>query len=77
MLIQNLFTQQKAITVREAVSVPPGDDEPEGENPGMDRQMKNLLIQMGQQRKGKKMALRTSTNRESNSPLLAVAGGIC
>ena len=32
----------KAITVREAVSVPPGTDEPEGENPGMDRQMKTF-----------------------------------
>ncbi len=35
-------TQQKAITVREAVSVPPGTDEPEGKIQGMDRQMKTF-----------------------------------
>ncbi len=36
-----------------------------GKIQGMDRQMKNLLIQMGQQKKGKKMALKDFHKRES------------
>ena len=70
-------TQQKAITVREAVSVPPGTDEPEGENPGNGSPNEKPSDPDGTAKEREKDGAQgLPQTGESNSPLLAVAGGI-